>query len=71
MAFITDIQNFETGLVDRMRKSFEMARRNAVRNKVYRTTLDELNALSQRDLDDLGISRENIRDIARETARSA
>ena len=71
MAFITDIQNFETGLVDRMRKSFEMARRNAVRNKVYRTTVDELNALSQRDLDDLGISRENIRDIARETARSA
>ncbi len=71
MAFITDIQNFETGLVDRMRKSFDMARRNAVRNKVYRTTYEELSALSQRDLDDLGIARESIRDIAREAARSA
>ena len=57
--------------MDRMRKSFDMARRNAVRNKVYRTTYEELSALSQRDLDDLGIARESIRDIAREAARSA
>ena len=71
MAFITDIQNFETGLVDRMRKSFDMVRRNAIRNKVYRTTVDELSSLSQRELDDLGISRESIRDIARDAARSA
>ncbi len=71
MAFINDIQNFEAGLVARMRKSFDMVRRNAIRNKVYRTTLQELNSLSQRELDDLGIARESIQDIARDAARSA
>ncbi len=38
------------------------------RRKVYRTTLNELESLTSRDLDDLGISRTMIRDIAYEAA---
>ena len=38
------------------------------RQRVYRTTLAELDSLSDRDLRDLGISRLQIGDIAREAA---
>ncbi|WP_316858750.1 DUF1127 domain-containing protein [uncultured Cohaesibacter sp.] len=34
----------------------------------YRDTVDELNRLSARDLNDLGISRGDINEIAREAA---
>ncbi|MDJ0628797.1 MAG: DUF1127 domain-containing protein [Rhodobacter sp.] len=70
MAFVTDIQSFETGLIRRLRASFDDARAMAGKRRVFRTTLNELNALSERDLADLGISRENIRDVAREAAFS-
>ena len=33
----------------------------------YRRTVNELEALSKRDLDDLGISRHDIRRVARQT----
>ncbi|MEM7709308.1 MAG: DUF1127 domain-containing protein [Pseudomonadota bacterium] len=36
--------------------------------RLYRRTLDELSALSDRDLDDLGLGRGMIREIAREAA---
>lgn len=38
------------------------------RYKTYRTTLDELEALSDRDLADLGIARSMIRSIAYQAA---
>ncbi|TRW94823.1 DUF1127 domain-containing protein [Paracoccus sp. M683] len=38
------------------------------RNAVYRQTIRELNALTARDLDDLGIHRSMITRIAREAA---
>ena len=50
-----------TGLIARMVEA--MAAR-----KVYRTTLTELQALDNRDLADLGISRSMIRAIAHEAA---
>ena len=64
MAFADDIHRFETGLVHRMRASFDQARAAAGKRKLYRKTLAELDQLSQRELDDLGIARANIRDIA-------
>jgi len=36
--------------------------------KIYRSTLDELHMLSDRELDDIGVARADIRRIARETA---
>lgn len=68
MAFANDIRNFEAGLVQRMRDAFEQSRRNAAARKVYRQTYAELSTLSQRELDDLGIARANIDEIAREAA---
>lgn len=38
------------------------------RRAIYVQTVDELNALSDRDLSDLGISRFQIADLAREAA---
>ena len=38
------------------------------KRRVYSQTLFELNSLSDRDLSDLGISRSNITDVAREAA---
>lgn len=40
----------------------------AAKRKVYRTTLNELSALSNRDLADLGLSRSMIRSVALEAA---
>lgn len=45
----------------------EFADRMAKR-KVYRTTIAELESLSNRDLSDLGLSRAMIKSIALETA---
>ncbi|NPD15153.1 DUF1127 domain-containing protein [Xinfangfangia sp. D13-10-4-6] len=43
--------------------------RNAVaRRKLYLRTLEELRALSDRDLSDLGMSRSMINEVAREAA---
>ncbi len=38
------------------------------RRAIYRTTFAELDALSDRDLDDLGLARHNIRTVAYDTA---
>jgi uncharacterized protein YjiS (DUF1127 family) len=41
---------------------------NAAKRKAYRTTLAELESLSNRDLSDLGISRSAIKSVAFEAA---
>ena len=43
----------------------------AAKRKVYRTTVKELSALSNRDLADLGIGRSQIRGLANEAAYGA
>lgn len=48
------------GLVERVKKIFADLR-------LYQTTVRELNALSDRELFDLGISRGSIHDIARQS----
>lgn len=52
------------GTLARARKAFADYR-------LYRQTLDELDALSDRELADLGISRLNITTIARDAAYGA
>ena len=68
MTFADEIHRFESGLVQRMRASFDQARAAAGQRRVYQQTLDELGRLTERDLEDLGIHRDNIRDIARDAA---
>ncbi len=54
----------EVGLFARLRKAI-------ADHRAYLSVYDELAACSDRDLADLGISRLNIRDIARQAAYGA
>lgn len=53
------ISEFRAAMTDRLAKY-----------KLYRSTMDELARLDDRDLTDLGISRSDIRDIAKDAAYS-
>lgn len=68
MTLVDEIRGFETGLVRRMRASLDHARILAGKRRVYARTLNELNSLSARDLDDLGIHTADIPAIAKEAA---
>lgn len=70
MAFANEIRSFEYGIVRRMRASMEQARIQYHKNREVSRTFDELNSLTDRDLSDLGIARENIRQIAKSAAYS-
>lgn len=56
------------GLRGRLMAAVRRLQENRARNAVYRQTVRELNALTTRDLDDLGISRSMITRLAHEAA---
>ncbi|MDP5307664.1 DUF1127 domain-containing protein [Paracoccus spongiarum] len=56
------------GLRARLLAAVQRHQENRARNAVYRQTVRELNALTTRDLDDLGINRSMITRIAHEAA---
>lgn len=70
MAVIAQAQNaaVETGLRGRLLNAIQRMQENRARRAVYRQTLRELNALTARDLDDLGINRSMITRLAHEAA---
>ena len=49
-------------------QTFDTAAAAYAKHRVYRTTLNELRELSERELADLGMSRSMLRGIAREAA---
>lgn len=59
---------FDTGIEFGRVRWLADLRRAWARRRAYVATRDELDALTDRDLSDLGISRLSIRDIAREAA---
>lgn len=67
MAAITDIR-YETGFVARMIETTKSLAARYEQHKMFRTTLNELQGLSARELADIGISRSMIRGIAYEAA---
>lgn len=73
MAVIAQAHNAsaEAGLRGRMLSAIQRMQDNRARRAVYRQTLRELNALTTRDLNDLGISRSMITRLAREAAFGA
>ncbi|MBC7141052.1 MAG: DUF1127 domain-containing protein [Rhodobacteraceae bacterium] len=68
MAYVTGIRGIEIGLAERAAAFVNGLRDNRRRYGVYRQTVNELKALSERDLADLGIHRSSIRAIAMEAA---
>ena len=69
MAYIVDTRAKTNGLFDRLRE-FAAWVRDARRVRAeYRRVYDELAALSDRDLTDLGIHRSDIAGVARAATR--
>lgn len=58
----------EAGLRGRLLGAIQQMQDNRARRAVYRQTVRELDALTTRDLDDLGISRAMITRLAHEAA---
>lgn len=58
----------EAGLQGRLLAAIVRFQENQARRAVYRQTVRELNALTNRDLDDLGINRSMIRGLAHSAA---
>ncbi|AMY70075.1 DUF1127 domain-containing protein [Frigidibacter mobilis] len=68
MAFANDIRSIEHGFADRIAVFFKNVQDARQRRKVFRQTLSELQALSGRELADLGINRSMITRVAAEAA---
>lgn len=61
----------QSGLKARFQQFRDMLEQHAARRAVYRRTVDELHALSDRDLADLGFHRSEIPRIARQAVELA
>ncbi|KKL11090.1 hypothetical protein LCGC14_2549290 [marine sediment metagenome] len=68
MAYLTT--NRTAGIFERIGGTFANAGESLERYRLYRRTLNELSALSNRELADLGVHRSAIRSIAHEAAYS-
>jgi uncharacterized protein YjiS (DUF1127 family) len=69
MAYITGNAAPSFGLGQRITSYLERVRQARKAREIYRTTYEELSALSDRDLADLGIARASISSVAREAAQ--
>ena len=68
MAFITETRTHGITLVQRFTVLLENIAAARAQRKVYTTTVDELDNLSNRELADLGLTRASIKSIAYEAA---
>lgn len=68
MAYMNSTSTTQVALFDRLVGVFTLAKRTLQRRKIYMTTVRELQALSNRELADLGIYRADIAKIAMEAA---
>lgn len=64
MAFVSIDKMYVTPLSHRIADVFANLRQDMANNRMYRRTLRELGALSDRELNDLGLCRSSIRDVA-------
>ncbi len=68
MAYMTSTRAAQVSFYDRF-AALAVGLKDAIaRRRVYNQTVFELSHLSDRDLSDLGLSRGNIADVAREAA---
>ena len=68
MAYMNSTRSAQVTFFDRFAALMVGAKGLITRRRVFNQTLFELNQLSDRDLSDLGLSRANIADVAREAA---
>jgi uncharacterized protein YjiS (DUF1127 family) len=65
MAYVNSRSTTVT-FADRVSSALKLVKDAIARRQLYNSTLAELNALTDRELSDLGLARANIADIARE-----
>ena len=68
MAYTTQTRSFALTLGERLGAARARLAEAAAQRKVYRTTFNELNNLTSRELADLGLSRSMIKSVALEAA---
>ena len=68
MAFVTSTRATHVSFYDRLTALMSGVKDLMARRRVFNQTLYELSQLSDRDLSDLGLSRANVADVAREAA---
>ena len=64
MAYVNSTRVVGNGLAERISMWLKSLKIAAQRRAVFERTVQELNALTNRELADLGIARLNIRDVA-------
>ena len=68
MAFATEIHGVNADITGRIAATFRSLAQRVATYRIYRKTVNELSALSTRELNDLGISRSMIKSTALEAA---
>lgn len=68
MAYATQTLTLSAGISARISAVVAQVKDSWARRSVYKTTVNELSTLSNRELADLGLSRSMIRSIAYEAA---
>ena len=68
MTYINTVNTIEIDLADRISRNLSGLFASFKRARLERQTVRELSALSNRDLDDLGINRSMIKSVARQAA---
>ena len=68
MAYVSSNRVSAPGILDLIGTAVASVKAAIARHAIYVQTLNELNALTDRELADLGISRLNIRDVAAKSA---
>lgn len=73
MAYVAhaNVAHAESNLRSRFMTAIQRMQESRARRAVYRQTVRELNALTNRDLNDLGINRSMIHGLAHEAAFGA
>lgn len=71
MNTLTQTRGLHVSLIDRIAHRFAALRERMHKNRICRQTMNELYALSDRELNDLGIHPSMIPTIAREAAEAA
>lgn len=64
MTYVNTVNTIEIDFADRISSLFKGLFADISKNRLARQTVRELSALSTRELDDLGIARNNIKAIA-------
>lgn len=68
MAYTTEIHGAHADIPHRIAATFKSVTMRVASYRLYRKTVNELSALSSRELDDLGLSRSMIKRTALEAA---